>query len=788
MRSATEAEILEYASIVHEKNVLKDRTKESIEAFFRDAAQGYLDDAILRIGTSMHIQTTKSLLRQRELGYHNTRCHRLSSRGAFMEFRSRTLQTLGPSLSYTGTSGDVNTVAWAPDGVRFAAGSACLVDTASMQYNRPNNLLFGDMAHGTLQELPDHHTRRKKTETGVNATHSMYASQDQRLFQTVSMVDFSPDQEFMYTAGYDKKVRVWDIRNGVKDDPRVMKHKGKVDLLAVSKTGILATGTQRTTKAIKLMGFSRYGDSDILSELKASFSSQKALDRPENEIYPSALRFSPSGEHLLGGFSSSSHDEHVTGETCVWDVGSEKQLPVYPETRTVFDCAWHLLYRTLFAVGCVAGTNVNRGIRSVVRLYDWRADQSRYHRWMELDCEALDMNDIVYSPYDENLVAAGCTNSKTYIWDIRKPDNVMLTLEHGQPLMEFGEPESQEKLDTGIRFASWGHDRSCFYTGSSDGVLKSWNPYRATEDVHNRDIVTLNSGIMSGALSPDFSSLLLGEVNGSVNVLEVGQSDRTLRDMRRLKLMPAYESDPLAQLESTKRVVGEGVTAARDMISSDEITIKPMGSLPVRQAVQGPNYEGPHDKAPDAELLRARALHFQLEAKTTNQEQCEINGCREIDHVTSEEAGDSGRSAERIPGALHFASLSSDGKITGKAKCKKCGALTRPRFAENDSVDTGTLCERCSFACLSCANQAEVLDGATEFVGCTFCGGFWRADVLGYRALEKPKKERSVSVSSSRLRSLYSWGFEDDDETYMGSDCEEEYFQSLWSDRPSSPL
>lgn len=819
----TEPEILEMAS--YARSFLPTRTKESIEAFLRDAADNCVSKEALRLTPHAREPSISAVLRNRELGMRTIR--RDYSKCSVIHLQTPAFATMGPSVSFTGTSGDVNTVAWAPNGTQFAAGSACLVDSDSMQYNRPNNLLFGDVPRRTLQELPDHVTKRKLAEAGVNSSRSMHATQDPWLFQTVSMIAFSPDGDLMYSAGYDCKVRIYDVtRNGIPEKSDVaLRHKAPVDLLSVSAQGLLATGCQRSKKnSIKVVDpyeAIEHCDEDF-NPVMCNFSSRKAAERPENGIFPSALRFDPSGDYLLAGFASTSREEMTSGETCLWDVRTGEQLSISPETRNVFDVAWNpnCWQRPLFAVGCVAGVNVNRGVRSVIKMYDLRT-HGKYGLSMELDCPALDMNDVMFSPYDENIIVAGCTNGKTYVWDLRQPqpEDHLYSLVHGEPLMELGDgdAESRERLDTGIRFCSWGSDRRNFYTGSSDGVVKVWDPYRAPEDVFVKDVIELNSGIMSGAFSPDYTSLLLGEVNGTINVLEVGQSDRSIKDADPMALV-ASEKRPVFDDEETGRQIktghqsqyegqheGEtndsGIATARRLLRTGQMTLRPIGSLPIRQAVQGPNYAGPWDRAEDADHLRKASLNLQRRFSSPPTTHCDIPACRDAaanKKLVPEEAGDSGRSVDRIPEKLR--SLGREREKEGSnrkmvvaptLKCSSCHVRpARPRAdGDNDNAESESLCERCGFSCFRCGDSAEVVDVRVEEVVCSSCGLRWRADILGYKLLSgsptssgggKTMKRETARERDRRRGHDYLAG--------EGEECVEEYFHGLWQDRPPSPL
>ncbi|TKA63499.1 hypothetical protein B0A49_09427 [Cryomyces minteri] len=700
----------------------------------------------------------------------------------------------------------------------FAAGSYATTDRDSMQYNRPYNLLLGDVRHKTLQELPEHHVKRQRQDKGVNATATMHQSQDPRLFMTVTMVAFSPDGDLMYSAGYDKTVRAFDVRSGIHNVTCTMEaiHKGSVDLIAVSNDGVLATGCQRVDKnSIKVMRCSTSG-----FEKLCSFSSQKAADRPETKTYPSGLKWGAHSffkDWLLAGFSSHSTDEEraTYGETCVWDVETQQQILVTPNARNVFDVAWNPSpgsASSSFAIGSVAGSGVNRGTRSVVRLYNPRS--TRFGITCEFECPALDINDVVWCPHDDNLIAASCTDGKTYIWDARRPDDILHTFAHSTPLLEHWEDQPREVADTGVRFASWGDNRTRFYTGSSDGVVKAWNPYLAAEDAHVRDVATLNSGVMSGAFSPDSCRLLVGEVTGSINILSVGQEDKAIKDAQQFTLK-ASPVDAAVQPKTTGALDPTfGRAIANDLIQTGQIVLRPLGSLPIRQAVQGPKYNGPVDRSDEAPALRAKASIFQRNEliksiSNAGATPCALPHSDSKPKFTEEETGDSGRSRDRIPGVLRSAHLTgaradqSAGRSldTGLSRyCTQCGQPARPRISEEEETDTNeALCERCSFSCFRCSGTASITT-ATSQVVCSACKLTWTAGTLGYELLERESQIIvDPFVRSSGCRPRQAWSASGRSEgvdvnadgtgdvaNFLGE--VEEHYHSLWMDRPDSPL
>ena len=124
------------------------------------------------------------------------------------------------------------------------------------------------------------------------------------------------------------------------------------------------------------------------------------LKRPDLNILPTALQFEPNhGRLLLAGFGANNREDRfdTNGDMCLWDLHSQEQLYIHGSGRNVFDVAWNgdQRCRPWFAVGCVAGGNVNRGTRSVLRLYDGYG-LDKYSMAMEIECKALDMNDVLF--------------------------------------------------------------------------------------------------------------------------------------------------------------------------------------------------------------------------------------------------------------------------------------------------------------------------------------------------------------------------------------------------------
>lgn len=805
---AQKAEIARRAQLLPQ---FRDRTQNSIQAMLSDvsAVEPSYIPMRMRMAPVQSLpsekQTSTRLLR-RELG---------GAEAASRSIRRTVHDSLAPSRSWTGTSGDVGTLAWSPDGQHFAAGSMCIVDPSSMQYNRQNNLLFGNMQHSTLYELPEHHRPREKPEEGANSSHSMHVSQDPRLFFTVSMVDFSKDGSHMFSVGYDNFLRSYQVGDGRCEQQWAVDYGTEVDLLSTSRhLDLLATGSRDIESGIRIYG--THGEMEELSR----FGSAKAQTFLDRKVFPSALRW---GVHssvrncLLAGFAPTSGDEtYVTthGETCLWDVSRNTPISVTPPAGNIFDVAWSSR-SARFATACSAYSHSKiKGTRSVIRICSPQSIDSWSHRGLELECPARDINDVVFSPFDENYVAAGATDSKVYVWDLRRPDKLLQRFSHGAPLAELEPGRPQEDTDCGVRFCGWGENRERLVTGSSDGVVKVWDIHRAPRDAHIRDIATSDTGIMSGAFNHDFSSLLIGEVNGTVNLLEVGVDPPDfLKNLEQFHFEPAVaETKP--ELEASVIEGDSGRAIAADLVKKSKIKRKKWGGFPKRQAVQAKRYDGPYDYTPGSDELRAKAMIFQKsmmlesfdakgkvvrdqEGRVLYREQCELPLCTSHVFTTQEEAGDSGRAVDRIPQALRDATIralagneTKEGKmVPGMLRCSHCHGLARPRIGDREQEEF-PLCERCGFSCFRCGERVKVGLGV-ETIGCRGCELKWRIGALGYELVrssggdEESRKDEPTVLHPRTSEQSNGGGLDDMGDLLC---LVEDYYQDLWEDKPSLPL
>ena len=137
----------------------------------------------------------------------------------------------------------------------------------------------------------------------------------------------------------------------------------------------------------------------------------------------------------------------------------------------------------------------------------------------------------------------------------------------------------------------WGKDRSEFFTGSSDGVLKQWDIRRGSSDVLTENVLSTGTELMCGELSPDKTSFLIGDASGTIQILARGpprDSDLFLGkqpDEIDFVYVPTRVRKKDADTASQRH---EGMEAAKQLVTSGQIAIDPDFG-----PGQGPKYDGP---------------------------------------------------------------------------------------------------------------------------------------------------------------------------------------------------
>ena len=552
------------------------------------------------------------LLRQRELG--------LKHGGRFTqrELKDRLIADLTPISSWKGASGDVVSAAWSADSESYAVGATATSNPEDLQYNRPNNLLFGNINDKSLRELVDHRIPRPRPDSiasGPNSTEAVYDACDPMVYKTVEEVRFSPTGRTLYSASHDATVKVWDTNNDRKlpicSDTLV--HNANVIALEVSEyfPDTFATASHSEESPIRVYTKTS-GD-----YVPITFESERAHYKPQHKILPACLRWGlvPTNQHLLlAGFlrwgDLPDHNPGREGDLCVWNVMTGDKLKVVPSAHSIYTAAFHP-FLDAFSTGGAAGNRLTHRhtTRTVVRTWDRRNVGMIY----ECECPALDMQDLVFHPRESNVLAVGCTDGSAYVWDVRKCNYILHRLEHGEPMADWDQkyaqiPTTREQGDGGVNMTLWGAGRHHLYTGATDGMVKCWNVNRAPEDAFIRNVAQLPAGVSCGSFSPDRVTLLVGDSTGGIHLLSSGSGgehhcdeDSEAADVGRktMDFIPALREEsthPINQL-------GEGQRTARELIQSGQLMIDPEFGIG-----QGPAYTGPYawyaHKDGSARLLR----------------------------------------------------------------------------------------------------------------------------------------------------------------------------------------
>lgn len=538
-----------------------------------------------------------SLLRQRELGL------QVGGRRTQQELRHTVIDNLALVRSWKGASGDVVCAAWNPNSQTYVFGATATSNAEDLQYNRPNNLLYGDINASTIYELPNHRISRPRPNTiatGPNSSQAVYEACDPMVYKTVTAVQYSSTGCHFYSASHDSTVKVWDAQQNLPECIETFRHDARVTALEASKrvSQMFATASNTFKDSIRVY---RQLSNDTYDYV--SFESSRSLQKPQHEIYPECLRWglTPTTEHLLlAGFTRwgdlPDHDPAREGDLCLWDIITGEKLQAMPSAQNIYTAAFHP-FLDAFSTGSAPGLRLTHQYttRSVVRTWDRRSGSP--HSMFEYECPALDMQDLVFHPRNPNILAVGCTDGSIYVWDARSPDHPLHNFQHGEPIADWEHkyghsPMSREQGDGGVNMTLWGAGKHHLYTGATDGAVKCWNIDRAPEDALVRDVAQLQAGISCGSFSPDHISLLVGDSTGGVHILSSNpggagpRQDGEKGALQTMDFFPAAGEKPPSPLEDELQ---PGQAAARELLETDQLTIDPEFGIG-----QGPAYNGPY--------------------------------------------------------------------------------------------------------------------------------------------------------------------------------------------------
>ena len=527
-------------------------------------------------------------------------CWQLKTKCAKRRIFDHVQSNLRKWKTWTGASHDVINVGWSPDGTRYVAGSAGLEDRHTMQYNRPNNLLVGSLVTNSMKSLSDHRRQRPCPESvgsGPNSLAETYRTSDEWLYTTITSLGWSRGSDRLFTASYDETVKVWDTSTTASELKCIstFKHEAKVEAMTVSKhpKSLLASCANQGERSLRLYTFNE----DYSNGWYTSVSLADETERQTFSYAPGPLQFGISNasvDYLVAGFASGEKEDLAPsphGYLALYRIAEGRTVKekVQPHKQNVFDVVWSP-NSTYFATGNAAPLLERKKgkVNSQVRIYDI---QELPGRLIEYDCPALDINEVTFCDFDGNYVTASCTDGSTYVWDFRRPDQILHRLTHGEPMSELLHDRPRELSDVGVRAAQWGNHTHEFYTGASDGILKLWDIRRSPEDVFIKDVASFNAEIMSAKFSADKSNMIIGDGQGSIHLLSTAPLDGA-DEVGELFL---EENSNLPKVIETVRDNDilepwtEGRTAAKELLLTKQIILDPRYG-----AGKGPNYCGPY--------------------------------------------------------------------------------------------------------------------------------------------------------------------------------------------------
>ncbi|KAH0558331.1 hypothetical protein GP486_005010 [Trichoglossum hirsutum] len=400
-----DAGIVSLGTRLNREGILSGRDIGDICRFLRDAALGCLttSPSIIRValvappvkrGDHVFSASTDSLIRRRELGVGHVRGNWHHPRAIESELKLRICDTMKEWRSWTGGSSDAASVAWDLTGEYFVAGFSTLTDAYNMQYNRRNSLVLGDIWRNTVKELPDHRVPRPRSDL-VSIVDDLF------LYQTVSQVKFGAKGKRMYSASFDKTVKIWDYAAPDANDRLLatLYQGADVEVMALSDDEHLATGSKDDQATVKIWSID--GANPAMSKIYTSFNSL----RKGPAVYPSCMQW---GQHplvsnyLLVGFSGEENGGFGRrGDIVLWDAGSETRVTVSPGAQNTFDVAWHPNMAT-FVVGCTLpgpeSTRRFNRMRTCVRTY--HPAGGGFKDDCELGCPAYDINEVTWRYVD----------------------------------------------------------------------------------------------------------------------------------------------------------------------------------------------------------------------------------------------------------------------------------------------------------------------------------------------------------------------------------------------------
>ncbi|KAK9768687.1 hypothetical protein K7432_000443 [Basidiobolus ranarum] len=412
-------------------------------------------------------KTLNNLVRQREIGSSIVRS----------SYDEPLVRGMGLITSFSSSSGAVIDTCL-HQSTKTLLGVACVTND-DPTYNKPNNLLLGDVDSALIRCLNQHYTNQA----------------NRRHYSTVTDVKFSSDGKCMYSSSFDTTAKIWSTESGELKDSTVV-HSKRINRMAVPKNKyheLFATGSDDG-----LIGVYPVNTELGLLTAKVNVLSQRKSFRIVSDVDFCNGRF----DHLLVGAYEGTRTS-AAGMIIVWDYQTSKRVHQFTDMLSSVSCIQSSPTGNLIVSGSSGGTYVEEAQPSgdrCVRVFDLRTNLQA----QIVNTNQSDINLVTFSP-DETFITSSGTENRTFVYDRRFCDAPVHVLSHE-------EPTGGIRHD-GVISLQW-VGPNMLLTGGGDSLVKLWNITRSDPCIHSLD--NQDSPVSSLSITPDHDVLAVGTISGSV--------------------------------------------------------------------------------------------------------------------------------------------------------------------------------------------------------------------------------------------------------------------------------
>ncbi|ORY02992.1 WD40 repeat-like protein [Basidiobolus meristosporus CBS 931.73] len=376
---------------------------------------------------------------------------------------------------------------------RTLLGVACVTND-DPTYNKPNNLLLGDVDSASIHCLNHHYTNQN----------------NRRHYSTVTDVKFSSDGKCMYSSSFDTTAKIWSTESGELTASTGV-HSKRVNRMAVPKNKhyeIFATGSDDG-----LIGVYPVNTELGILAAKANILSQRKNSRIVSDVDFCSGPF----DHLLIGAYEGTKTS-AAGMIIVWDYQTSKRVHQFTDMLSSVSCIQSSPTGNLIVSGSSGGTYVEEMQPSgdqCVRVFDLRTNI----QVQTVNTNQSDINLVTFSP-DETFITSSGTENRTFVYDRRFCDAPVHVLSHE-------EPTGGIRHDGVISLQWVGSDM--LLTGGGDSLVKLWSTTRTDPCIHSFD--RQDSPVSSLSIAPDHDLLAVGTISGSVYLYSNDETHKSRGDM-----------------------------------------------------------------------------------------------------------------------------------------------------------------------------------------------------------------------------------------------------------------